>query len=409
MFNIIKAFIFSIVLLTPAASALASDVNVYFFQGEGCPHCTAEKEFFKDLKKDTTLDFNLREYEIWYNKENQGLLEAISKQKGWQVTGAPFTIIGDIYYTGYLNDETTGKKLANAIKQCNQNECPDTISEIIAKESLSKKKKATPSKSVKVMANQEQDSSIPKTLDLPLFGTIQTEHLSLPVITIIIAALDGFNPCAMWILIFLISLLLGTKSKKRRWIFGGTFILASGLVYFLFLTAWLNIILFIGVVAWVRNIIGIVALATAFYSLRDYHQNKTGVCKVTNSEKRQLIFDNLKKFVQEKSFWLALGGLIVLAAAVNLVELLCSAGLPAIFTQILALSNLSSIEHYSYMLLYIIIFMLDDMLVFVIAMKTLEIKSVGDKFNRYSTLIGGIVMLILGLLLLFAPNLLMFG
>ena len=404
MLNFLKTILLTILFLMPSGAALASDTNVYLFHGDGCPHCTAERSFIEKLKKDNNIDFNLREYEIYYNKENQELIEKITKNMDWTLTGVPFTIIADKSYTGYGSDATTGTQLENAIRYCNQNDCPDPVSKIIANEYQSKKetKKETKKKTTK------ESNPLP-TVSLPLFGELNTKTLSLPLITIIIAAIDGFNPCAMWILIFLIGLLLRTENKKRRWILGGTFIATSGIVYFLFLAAWLNAILFLGFVPWLRTTIGIVAIVSAYLSLKAYHEHKTGVCKVTNSEKRKLVFENLKKFVLEKNYPLALGGIILLAAIVNLVELFCSAGLPATFTQILALSDLPATEYYAYMTLYVIIFMLDDMLIFAIAMKTMEIKSVSDKFNRYSTLIGGIVMLILGILLIFFPEALMFG
>jgi hypothetical protein len=252
-------------------------------------------------------------------------------------------------------------------------------------------------------------TAVPEELDLPLLGTLETKNFSLPVLTIILGGLDGFNPCAMWVLVFLIGLLLGLKDKKRRWLLGIAFIVASAFVYFLFMAAWLNLLLFVGFLVWVRALIGLVALGGGFYNLREYVVNKEGVCKVTGGERRQAIFERLKKVTHKKQLLLALGGIVLLAFAVNLVELVCSAGLPALFTQILALSNLSRWQYYAYMLLYIFIFMLDDLIIFFTAMKTLEITGLGTKYTRVSNLVGGILMSILGLLLILKPELLMFG
>ena len=223
------------------------------------------------------------------------------------------------------------------------------------------------------------------------------------------AALDGFNPCAMWVLIFLISLLLGMANRKRMWILGSAFILASAAVYFAFMVAWLNILLFLGLIIWIRIAIGLVALASGGYHLKEWWVNREAYCKVTGSEKRQRIFARLKEITQNQKFYLALGGIILLAVAVNLVEAICSAGLPVVFTQILTLSNLSSFSYYAYILLYIFIFMLDDLLVFIIAMVTLKAVGVTSRFSRASNLIGGIVILILGVLLILKPEWLMFG
>lgn len=248
-----------------------------------------------------------------------------------------------------------------------------------------------------------------ESLTVPIIGTIQTANLSLPVLSVVIGLIDGFNPCAMWTLLFLISLLLGMKDKKRMWILGITFIVTSAFVYFLFLTAWLNFFLILGFVFWVRIVIALVAIGVGIYNLRDYHINRDGACKVTGNENRRKTFHKLKRITHEKKFILALGGIILLAFAVNLVELVCSAGLPAIYTQILSISNLSPGQHYFYILIYIFFFMLDDLVVFAIAMITLHAVGVQSKYARLSRLIGGILMLIIGGLLLFKPEILMFG
>lgn len=248
-----------------------------------------------------------------------------------------------------------------------------------------------------------------ESLTLPIIGTIQIANLSLPLLSVVIGLLDGFNPCAMWTLFFLISLLLSMKDKRRMWILGTVFIITSAFVYFLFLSAWLNFFLILGFLFWIRIIVGLVALGAGIYNLRDYYVNREGACKVTGSEKRRKTFDKLKSITHERSFILALGGIILLALAVNLIELVCSAGLPAIYTQILSLNTLSAWQYYSYILIYIFFFMLDDLFVFAVAMITLHAVGIQSKYARFSRLIGGILMLIIGVLLLFKPELLMFG
>jgi len=199
------------------------------------------------------------------------------------------------------------------------------------------------------------------------------------------------------------------KDRKRMFILGSVFIATSALVYFFFMAAWLNLVLFIGMIIWVRLAIGIIALAGGGYNLKEYFTNKESGCKVTDSEKRQKIFEKLKNITQRKSFWLALGGILVLAFAVNLVELICSAGLPAIYTQILTLSNLNPFQYYLYIMFYIFVFMLDDLFVFFAAMATLQMVGFTTKYAHRSRLISGILMLAIGLMLIFKPEWLMFG
>ena len=260
---------------------------------------------------------------------------------------------------------------------------------------------------VEAAGSTVSEDEISEKIDLPFFGEVEVKSLSLPVLTIAIAALDGFNPCAMWVLLFLISLLLGMKNRKRMWILGSTFIVASGAVYFLFLSAWLKVILFYGMVIWLRIAIAAVAIASGIYHIREFWLNRSG-CKVTNDKKRQKIFAKLRAVTQRQEFWLALGGIILLAAAVNLVELVCSAGLPAVYTSVLGMSNLPGWQYYLYLILYIVVFMLDDLIVFFIAMTALRMVGISSKYSRWSNLIGGIIILIIGVLLVLRPEWLTF-
>jgi len=171
----------------------------------------------------------------------------------------------------------------------------------------------------------------------------------------------------------------------------------------------LNFFLFVGFIAWVRIIIGLIALGAGGYSLREYYVNKNAACKVTAPKKRQAVFQKLKQITQRKEFIFALGGIILLAFAVNLIELVCSAGLPAIYTHVLSLNNLPRWKYYLYLLTYVFFFMIDDLFVFLTAMITLKAIGIQSKYARYSSLFGGIIIIILGILLLFKPEWLMFG
>lgn len=401
--QILFALLLLVALIFPLQGVLAQDspvVNVYFFWGSGCPHCEKEKPFLDQMaQKYPQLVIN--QFEVWNNSENRQLMIEFGKKLNANVSGVPFTVIGEHYVIGWLDENYTGNKIEDAIKCSLNNNCRDIGAEIIGNS-----EEKDNDQDDKVGA---EPSSMPETMTLPLIGEIKTKNLSLPVFTILLGALDGFNPCAMWTLLFLISLLLGMENRKRMWILGSTFIIASASVYFLFMAAWLNLLLFIGFLVWVRIIIGLVALVGGGYNLKEYFTNKESGCKLTGTEKRQRVFEKLKNITQQKSFYLALGGIIVLAFAVNLVELICSAGLPVVFTQVLALSNLMSWQYYAYMLLYIFFFMLDDLFVFFIAMVTLQLTGITTKYTRLSHLIGGILMLIIGLLLIFKPEWLMFG
>ena len=243
-------------------------------------------------------------------------------------------------------------------------------------------------------------------MKVPLLGKINVKRVSLPVIAFSIGLVDGFNPCAMWVLIFLISMLLGMKDRKRMWIIGLTFLFISGLIYLLFMMAWLGIFQNLGNVRIVQILISIVAIIGSLINFNSFNKErkKDAGCQVVNKEKRKTIINKIKKFTTEKSLLLALLGVISLAISVNIVELACTAGLPALFTQILVLNKLSAPMYMLYMIIYIIAYMLDDIIVFSIAMITLKMTGITNKYNKYSHLIGGIIMLVIGLLMLIKPE-----
>lgn len=391
-------FILVLILILPVISANASEsMKVYFFYGDGCPHCAKEMQFLQEMQE-VYPNLEIRSFEIYHSKENALLLQKIGKSMDADVSGVPFSVIGDKYFVGYA-ENITSEEIKSQIEKCNNDGCPDRIASIMNSENENKKDSKQ---------NIESDKK-EKIINLPLIGKIDTYKFSLPILTIIMGLLDGFNPCAMWTLLFLISLLLGMKDRKRMWILGIAFIVASASVYFLFMSAWLNLILFLGFVIWVRILIGILALFGGGYSLKEFLFNKESGCKVANDESRQKVFQKLKATVGKNSFWLALGGIIALAFLVNLVELICSAGLPAVYTQVLVLNELARWQYYLYILLYIFFFMLDDLFIFFMAMITLEMTGLSTKYSKYSQLIGGLIMLAIGILLIFKPQWLMFG
>jgi thiol-disulfide isomerase/thioredoxin len=368
-------------------------VTLHLFWSYGCPHCQKEKIFLAKLvEKYPQLE--IKDYEVSSSRTNAALLKKAGDSLGANVSGVPFTVIGQEYFIGYLNDETTGKKIEAGVNCALENDCQDVVGSLFSKSEED---------------DQDKIKGAADIIEVPIFGKLDTKKLSLPVLTFVIALLDGFNPCAMWVLLFLISLLLGMKDKKRMWILGSVFIAASGFVYFLFLSAWLNLFLFLGWVTWIRILVGLVALGAGGYYLWDYITNKSGACKVMGSKKKQKVFDKLKKVTQKKQLGLAVLGMIILAFAVNLVELVCSAGLPAVYTQVLSLANLPTWQYYLYLIFYILIFMLDDLVVFFVAMTTLKMTGLSVRYSRISHLVGGILISIIGFLLIFKPEVLMFG
>lgn len=391
----IGILIFSLLTFLGSNSIYAADkINLYLFWGEGCPHCKKEKEFLQKLVQ-TNEDVQLHDFEVYKNPENQIKLQEAAKKLNTEVNGVPFLVIGDKYIVGYANDETTGKEIVRIIEDVRKRDCPDIL-----------KIDVKPNTEVGLDCDANIESAKPS---LPKFANIDLEKLSLPALTIVLGFLDGFNPCAMWVLLFLISLLIGMQDKKKMWILGIAFIMSSASVYMLFMVAWLNLFMFVGYIVWIRVFIAGIALLGGYSSLKKFLSKDSSGCDVVGDEKRKNVFEKLGKITSNKSLWVSIIGIAALAFAVNLVELVCSAGLPAVYTQVLVLNNLGKLQYYLYILLYILFFMFDDLFVFFVAMKTLQMTGITTKYVKWSRLIGGILMVAIGLLLLFRPEILMFG
>lgn len=404
--------------------------NVYLFWGDGCPHCEKEINFLQNTVEKEYPDLKIYYLEIWHDRDNQEIVTEVAKSLNTNVGGVPFLVIGNQSIVGYQSDNTTGKQIISLIEECRVNSCEDVLTSLddgaYLTELQSRKESKYYQKSLNIskefLNEGDEESAKAETfnatsdtnndnpiLGLPKIGGVDLSKVSLPALAIILGFLDGFNPCAMWTLLFLISILITMKDKKKMWILGMAYIVTSAFVYFLFMTAWLNLFLLIGYTVWLRILIGLVALGGGSYSLYKFYKGDGDGCDVVDEEKKQKTFYKLGKITSNKSFALALIGIIGLSFAVNLVELVCSAGFPAVFTQILALNNLATYEYYLYILLYILFFMLDDLFVFFVAMITLQMTGITTKYVKYSRLIGGILIIGLGLLLLFKPAWIMFN
>ena len=375
--------------------AAENTVSIYFFWGKGCPHCEAEWEFFADAKKEYP-NIEINDFEIWYSKENREILRKAEEATGVSVSGVPFTVIGEKTFSGF-NKSSSPPLFREAIEYYSKNPYQDKIKDVLA------------AKSPAGADPQIEPDEEKQKLDIPLFGKVDPKKISLPLLAISLGTLDGFNPCSLWVLLFLIAILLEMKDRKKMALIGGVFILTEALSYLFFMTAWLKLIVFIGFIAAIRFAIGGLAVGVGAWNLWKAHKEKESGCDVVGEEKRSKIFDRVKAIGKEPKLYLAIAGVVALAFSVNLIEMVCSAGLPALFSQVLAMNNLSGTASFLYLLLYDFFFMIDDLIVFFAALITMRLTGVSTKYGRTAKIIGGIVMLTIGLLLIFKPEWLMFG
>ena len=412
--NLFYVIVFMFLFIPFGVNANES-VNIYLFYGDGCPHCAALEEY---LNNEYSTDKNVMvyKYEVWNNKENQELWKKVENITGEEAKGVPYFVIGEEVYQGYSAGSTWEKKVDRAIKKAKKNDYNDnvgiTLGVVEGKIKESKQDSNSsfdPSKKEADLSDYTKKEDAPNT-KLDIFNTtIDLKDMSLPVIAVIIGLVDGFNPCAMWVLIFLITMLFDYPSRKKMWILGCTFIFTSAFIYFLFMMSFLKVAEFISGIKILQILIALFALAFGIINVYRYFKTKDVGCDVVDKNKRRKIMTRIKKIVSNKSFVLALVGIVFLAISVNLIELLCSLGLPVMFTQILAYNNVTGIKNILYIILYIIFFLIDDLIVFFVAMKTLKITAISNKYSKYSHLIGGLIMLIIGILMLVKPEWLMFN
>jgi hypothetical protein len=252
------------------------------------------------------------------------------------------------------------------------------------------------------------DFSGERTIKLPIIGEVKLADFSLILGAIFIGLIDGFNPCAMWILVFLITLLINMKNRKKMWILGLAFILTSGLIYYIIMMSWLQIAVKLALIRAFQIIIGVLAIIMAIFSIRHFYKQmriESG-CVVSNPLEKRKLMVKIKKIINHNSLWLALVGIISVAISVNIIELACSAGLPVVYSTMLAFHELSIFESALYILVYVIFFIFDDLLIFTIAAVSFRVTGISNKYAKYSNLIGGIIMIGLGILLLFFPEIL---
>lgn len=348
-------------------------VNFYLFKGEGCPHCADEEKWLQDIKKEYKDYVNFYEFEVWYDENNSKMMEKAKEIFDFSGPGVPFTVIGDKYYSGF--SDSIGTMMENTIND---------------------------------YLNTEINDDFNKKIDIPILGKVNMKNSSLGIIAIVLGFVDGFNPCAMWILLFLINMFLGTKDKKKSWILGFTFLVISAFIYFLSMLG-INVIIGVATVGYLKIAIAIFILIMGIFSLRKYlkiRKEEAG-CSIVDNRKRKKLVTKVKKIISSKNFILSIVGISTLAISVNLIELACSLGFPMIFTEMLTINNITGISRILYLLLYVFFYMIDDMVVFTISMITLQATGITNKYNKLCALVSSIIMIIMGLLLIFKPEWLM--
>jgi len=370
------------------ASEPAPDLEV--FVRSGCPHCEAAKVFLADLQR-ARPELHIVFHDIARDRDALARLDRLAQARSVPVVGVPAFYVNGELLIGYQDDQTTGARLRAMLTPSPTPPAADSFAAC---------RPATPD-CAPVAPRAAEDSVV-----FPWMGRISATESGLPLFTLAIGLLDGLNPCAMWVLLFLLSLLVTLRDRFAMALIAGTFVLVSGIIYFAFMAAWLNLFLLIGLSHTVQLILGTVAIGIGAVNVKDFFAFRRGFSLTIPDAAKPGLYARIRSIVQAEHRGAALAGVIVLAGLVNVVELLCTAGFPALYTHVLATYGLPAWHYYAYLGLYNLAYMADDALMVTLAVITLGRRKLEEREGRWLKLISGAVMIALGLLLILTPGLL---
>ena len=359
-------------------------IHLYFFWSKHCPHCLKARPDIIDLDKAYPW-LKLHSLELVDHTENVQTYITMAAIFGNDARSVPtFMFCGNVL-SGYESLETTGQLLKSYLQACYR----------FAEEN-------DPDNSTTFTLDKNDSTSI----TIPFFGNISPDDYSLPALTVFIAGMDAFNPCAFFVLLFLLSMMVHSRSRSRMALIGGIFVFFSGAVYFLFMAAWLNLFMYLGELRLITFIAGCVAVIIALLNIKDYFWfKKSFSLSIADTEKPKL-FDRIRQLLRLDSLPTVIFATVILAIVANSYELLCTAGFPMVYTRILTLNSLLTESYYLYLLLYNLIYILPLLGIVVIFTVTLGSRKLSEQEGMVLKLLSGVMMLMLGLLLVVSPQLL---
>ena len=365
------------VVWTSAANAGERRVHLYFFWSQRCPHCLKARPFIDSLGRDNPW-LQVHSHEISRDRANLKRYVAMAASLGQEARSVPAFFVCGRMLTGYDSPGGVGQQLLELALACRQ--LPETAASI---------------------------SGADRRFLLPFVGTVDPQQHSLVIFTLVIAGLDSFNPCAFFVLLFLLSLMVHARSRARMLLVGTTFVTISALVYFMFMAAWLNLFMLIGAVPAITVIAGIVALLIGLLNTKDYFLFHQGPSLSLPESVRPGLFRRMRELLKANRIATMLLGTAALAVAANSYELLCTAGFPMVYTRLLTLSEPGDAARYAYLALYNLVYVLPLLAIVLVFAFTLGARKLSERQGRFLKLLSGLMMLGLGLVMLFAPDMLL--
>lgn len=365
---------------------------LYVFWGEGCSHCEDAKPFLAELDN-TYLSLRIRGFEIWYDEENASLFTQMADHYNIPAggRGTPTFFLGSRYWTGF--SEAIGADIKATVDLCNQNSCADAGAGIMPGAS------GEPSVPGPVAENTAD------VIDIPLIGKIDLTKQSVWISTLLIAFVDGVNPCSIWVLTMLLAITLHSGSRKKVAIIGIVFLTVTAIIYALFIAGLFTVLSVMSFIGWVQVVVAVIALFFGLVNLKDYFWYKEGLSFTISDKEKPGLFQKMRKLMDaSQSIWALIGATVVMAAGVSLVEFGCTAGFPVLWTNLLITQEVGTGLFIALLVLYMLIYQLDEMVIYFASVFTLKATRMEEKHGRILKLIGGSLMLVLAAVMLINPN-----
>ena len=361
---------------TRAAGSEAPAVDLYFFWSARCPHCLEARPYV--LRLPEQLDgVTLHDLEISRSRENAGRYVAMASALGERASAVPAFLFCGEMHVGWDSAATTGHLLRERLQACRERARGGSAAAA---------------------------GGAPAEIEVPWLGRVDVDSLSLPMFTVVIAGMDAFNPCAFFVLLFLLGLLVNQRHRGRMLLIGGTFVLISGLMYFAFMAAWLSLFRLLEGLAWVTAAAAILAILIGLINVKDFFAFKRGPSLTIPRSRLPRLYQRGRAVLSAGSLPAMLGATVVLGTAANFYELLCTAGFPMVYTRVLTLHGLSAGAHYLYLALYNLIYVIPLLAIVLLVTFATGRRQLSEREGRLLKLMSGLMMLGLGLVLLLAPE-----
>ncbi len=380
----IAIFMFSI---QPIAAE--NRVNIYFFWGEGCPHCETQKTYLEKWKK-KDANVNIYMYETWKNRENAALFFDVADAHGITPGGVPATFIGTRNWIGFSTN--MANDMENYIEHCLDVGCDDKSYSIIFGDAGDND----------VLPPKEDNNNFKEEV-IEIFGyTISLGNMPLAFSTFLIAFIDGLNPCSLWVLAFLLGIVALTRDRKKIIIIGLTYLGVAGIAYGAFILGMINVFSYVAHLRWVMIFVALIATLFGLVNVKDFFWYKKGISLTISDNYKPKLYERVRNLMRPDSNTKTLMiGSAIMALGITLIELPCTAGLPMLWSKIVSVQNVGSGFFIFLFIVYLLTYFLVELIIFLTVVFTLKISKFEEKHGRFLKLVGGLIMLALAIILFF--------